>query len=49
MLAGIPVSPAAVTELASTVRTADADDLADRLEQAVNVDVKIWRQQQGLG
>ena len=34
MLAGLPVSEAAAAELATMVRAAGADDLADRLNQA---------------
>ena len=41
MLAGVPVDPAATAELAVIVRTAEAADLADRLEQALNADVKL--------
>ena len=41
MLAGVPVSEAATTELATMVRSAGADDLADRLAQALAEDVKL--------
>ncbi len=41
MLAGVPVLVDAVAELADTVRTAGADELADRLEQALDDDVKL--------
>jgi hypothetical protein len=36
MLAGIPVSADATTELASIVRAAGGDELADRLEGALS-------------
>jgi hypothetical protein len=41
MLAGIPLPPPAIAELASMVRAIGADELADRLERAVQDDVKI--------
>jgi hypothetical protein len=41
MLAGLPVPADAIQELASIVRAAGADELADRLEQAVADDVKL--------
>ena len=41
MLAGVPALVDAVAELADTVRTAGADELADRLEQALDDDVKL--------
>ena len=41
MLAGVPVPDAAAAELAGIVREAGADDLADRLERAVDDDVKL--------
>ena len=39
MLAGVPVQADAVAELADIVRTTGADDLADRLERALDDDV----------
>ena len=41
MLAGLPVPIYAVHELADLVRDAGADDLADRLEAALETDVKL--------
>jgi hypothetical protein len=41
MLAGVPVHAEAVAELADTVRTTGADDLADRLERALADEVKL--------
>ena len=41
MLAGVPVLAYAVAELANAVRETGADDLADRLEQALDDDVKL--------
>ena len=41
MLAGLPVLADAVDELAALVRDAGADDLADRLERAVDDNVKL--------
>jgi N-acetylglutamate synthase-like GNAT family acetyltransferase len=41
MLAGLPVPADDVAELAHLVRTAGADDLADRLERALGDDVKL--------
>ena len=41
MLAGVPVHADAVAELADTVRTIGADELADRLEVALDDDVKL--------
>ena len=41
MLAGVTVSDTAVAELANIVRTAGADELADRLEQALADDVSL--------
>ena len=41
MLAGVPVLTDAVAELADTVRATGADELADRLEQAVDDGVKL--------
>ena len=41
MLAGVPVSADSVTELASIVRTAGADVLADRLERALADEVRL--------
>jgi hypothetical protein len=41
MLAGLPVPPDAVDELAALVRAASADDLAARLERALADDVKL--------
>lgn len=41
MLAGIPVDTDSTTELAHLVRAAGADDLADRLEVALDDDVKL--------
>jgi hypothetical protein len=41
MLAGVPVLAGAVAELADTVRADGADGLADRLEVALDDDVKL--------
>ena len=41
MLAGVPVNPEAVDELAGLVRAAGDDDLADRLERALDQNVKL--------
>ena len=41
MLAGLPVPADATAELASIVRAAGADELADRLEQALADEVKL--------
>ncbi len=41
MLAGLPVPDGAVHELAHPIREAGADDLADRLEQALETEVKL--------
>ena len=41
MLAGLPAAADAVEELAALVRGAGADDLADRLERALDDDVKL--------
>jgi hypothetical protein len=41
MLAGVPVLADAVAKLADMVRAADADELADRLEQALDDDVAL--------
>jgi hypothetical protein len=41
MLAGLPVPDDAIDELAELVRAAGADDLADRLEQALTDSVKL--------
>ena len=41
ILAGVPVFADAVAELADTVRATGADDLADRLEVALDDDVKL--------
>ena len=41
MLAGVPVEPDAVAELAATIRTTGADDLASRLEGAVDDGVAL--------
>jgi hypothetical protein len=41
MLAGLPVPAEAVDELAGLVREAGADDLADRLERALETEVKL--------
>jgi len=41
MLAGVPVFADAVAELADTVRPTGADELADRLEQALDDDVAL--------
>ena len=41
MLAGVPVAADSVTELVSIVRTAGADELVDRLERALNDEVKL--------
>ena len=41
MLAGVPVLADAVSELAKTVRASGADELADRLERALDEDVKL--------
>jgi len=41
MLAGVPVLSEAVSELAGTVRTIGADELADRLEVALSDEVKL--------
>ncbi len=41
MLAGLPVPATATAELADMVRTAGADELADRLERALEDDVKL--------
>jgi hypothetical protein len=40
MLAGLPVAIDAVDELAKTVRSVGADVLADRLERALDNEVK---------
>lgn len=49
MLAGIPVPPPAVADLASMVRAIGADELADRLEQAVATEVKVLAMFSALG
>jgi hypothetical protein len=41
MLAGLPVLADPVAELAAVVRTIGADDLAHRLEQALDDDLKL--------
>jgi hypothetical protein len=41
MLAGVPVPATAAAELAGIVRTAGADNLADRLERALSDEVKL--------
>lgn len=41
MLAGLPVPADAVAQLVALVREAGADDLADRLERALDDDVKL--------
>ena len=41
MLAGLPVPNDAVHEAADLVRDAGADDLADRLEHALETEVKL--------
>lgn len=41
MLAGLPVPPDGVEELAGLVRDVCADDLADRLEHALSDEVKL--------
>ena len=41
MLAGVFVSADSVTELASTVRAAGAEELADGLEQALRDEVRL--------
>ena len=41
MLAGLPVAPAAVAELVALVRDAGAADLSDRLDHALDEDVKL--------
>lgn len=41
MLAGLPVPNDAVHELANVVRDAGSDDLADRLERALETEVKL--------
>ena len=41
MLAGVPVHADAVEDLADTVRTIGADELADRLERGRDEDVKL--------
>lgn len=41
MLAGLPVPAAATAELATIVRSAGADELADRLEQAIELGTKL--------
>ena len=41
MLAGLPVHVDAVEELAALVRVAGAVDLADRLERALDDEVKL--------
>jgi hypothetical protein len=41
MLAGLPVPADAVHELVGLVRDAGADDLADRLERALETEVKL--------
>jgi hypothetical protein len=41
MLAGVPVLADAVANLVETIRATGADELADRLEQALEDDVKL--------
>lgn len=41
MLAGIPVDAAATAELTAMVRAAGADELAERLEQALDDGVAL--------
>ena len=41
MLAGVPVADDSVAELAGIVRTAGADELAGRLERALDDEVKL--------
>ena len=41
MLAGVPVSADATAELTEIVRTAGEDELADRLERALDDEVKL--------
>ena len=41
MLAGLPVPDHAVEDLAELVRAAGADNLADRLERALDDDIKL--------
>lgn len=41
MLAGLPVTAAAVEELAALVRNAGGDDLADRLARAIDDGVRL--------
>jgi hypothetical protein len=42
MLAGLPISAAATAELAAIVRSAGADELAERLERALDDEVKLF-------
>jgi hypothetical protein len=53
MLAGLPAPDDAVHELAELVREGDADELADRLERALQTEVLAladheWRRSEGL-
>lgn len=41
MLAGLPIPATATAELASMVRATGADELADRLERALDDEVKL--------
>ena len=41
MLAGVPVPADAVAELAAAIRATGADEVADRLEGALDKDVKL--------
>ena len=41
MLAGVPVQPDAVAEIAANVRAIGTGQLADRLERALGDDVKL--------
>ena len=41
MLAGVPVSADSVAELASIVRASGADELADRVDQALDDQVRL--------
>jgi hypothetical protein len=43
MLAGVPVHAEAVADLVGAVRAIGADELADRLERALDDDVKLLR------
>jgi hypothetical protein len=43
MLAGVPISPEWVSEIAKMVKRAGAVELADRLDRAITPSAVCWR------